>query len=138
MNVAIYCNLGDKKGQDSIEQFAQLRSRQFRSQFLDRQDTVYLYVDRDAGKARVRPEFQKLLVAAAHSEFQVVLVWALDRFIGESVAEVFVNIQRLLRHGVQVVSCTEVHFCTDGPALDVRLGRRFQKSQGSPLRREHQ
>jgi len=45
-----------------------------------------------------------------------VLVWALDRFIGESVAEVFVNIQKLLRYDVQVVSYTEPHFPTNGPA----------------------
>jgi DNA invertase Pin-like site-specific DNA recombinase len=50
------------------------------------------------------------------AEFQVVLVWALDRFIGESVAEVFVNVQKLLPYDVQVVSYTEEHFRTNGPA----------------------
>ena len=44
------------------------------------------------------------------------LVWALDRLIGEGVAAVFVNIQKLLRYDVQVVSYTEPQFCTTGPA----------------------
>jgi DNA invertase Pin-like site-specific DNA recombinase len=50
-----------------------------------------------------------------------VLVWALDRFMGESVAEVFVNIQKLLRYDVQVVSYTEPHFRTTGPAGELMI-----------------
>jgi len=116
MNVAIYANIGNKKGQDSEDQLAQLRSRQLRSQVLGPHREVNLFVDRDSGNTSKRPEFQKLLQYAAHGDFQVVLVWALDRFIGDSVAEVFVNIQKLLRCGVQVVSLSENHFRTTGPA----------------------
>jgi len=79
-------------GQDSEDQLAQLRSRQLRSQVLAPHREVYLFVDQTSK----RPAFQKLLQYAAHGDFQVVLVWALDRFVGDSVAEVFVNIQKLL------------------------------------------
>ena len=111
MKVAIYSSIGNKEGQDTEEQLAQLKRH-----VLSQQREVYLFVDREAGKIGHRAEFQNLFQSAARREFQVVLVWALDRFIGESVAEVFVNIQKLLRYDVRVVSYTEPHFRTNGPA----------------------
>ena len=111
MIISIYSHIGNNKGQDTENQLDELR-RYAGSQ----QREVYLFVDRDAGKTGHRAEFQNLFRSAARREFQVVLVWALDRFIGESVAEVFVNIQKLLRYDVQVVSYTEPHFPTNGPA----------------------
>jgi len=40
----------------------------------------------------------------------------LDRLIGDTVAEAFANVQKLLRYGVRVVSYTEAYFRTSGPA----------------------
>ena len=74
------------------------------------------YSDRKSAKTSGRAEFQKLFQSAARREFQIVLVWALDRFVGENVADTFLHIQKLLRYGVQFWSYTEVHFCTNGPA----------------------
>ena len=111
MKIAIYSSIGHNKGQDTEDQLAQLRSH-----VLERHCEVYLFVDRDSGKTSERAQFQKLLESAARRDFQVVLVWALDRFIGEGVAAVFVHIQKLLRYGVQVVSHTEPQFNTTGPA----------------------
>jgi DNA invertase Pin-like site-specific DNA recombinase len=111
MIMSIYSNIGNNKGQDTENQLAELR-RYAGSQHRE----VYLFVDREGGKTGRRAEFQNLFQSAARREFQVVLVWALDRFIGESVAEVFVNVQKLLRYDVQVVSYTEPHFHTSGPA----------------------
>jgi DNA invertase Pin-like site-specific DNA recombinase len=111
MKVAIYSSIGTKKGQDTEEQLVQLQRH-----VLSQHREVYLFVDREAGKTGHRAEFQNLIESAARREFQVVLVWALDRFIGASVAEAFGNIQRILRYGVQVVSYTEPHFRTSGPA----------------------
>jgi len=90
MIISIYSHIGNNKGQDTENQLDELR-RYAGSQ----QREVYLFVDREAGKTGHRAEFQNLFRSAARREFQVVLVWALDRFIGESVAEVFVNIPGL-------------------------------------------
>ena len=111
MRIAIYSSIGNHKGQDTQDQLAQLQ-RQAHSQCRE----VYLFVDRTTDKTGDRPEFQKLFESAARREFQVVLVWALDRFLGESVAQTFGNIQKLLRYGVQFVSYTEEHLRTTGPA----------------------
>ena len=54
--------------------------------------------------------------AAQAAVRSVALVWALDRFTRESVAETFEHIQRLTSNGVQFVSFTEEHFRTTGPA----------------------
>ncbi len=43
------------------------------------------------------------------------MVWALDRFTREGVAETFEYIKRLTSNGVEFVSFTEEHFRTTGP-----------------------
>jgi DNA invertase Pin-like site-specific DNA recombinase len=116
MKIAIYCNIGNQRGQDTADQCAQLRQL-----VLSKHREVYLFVDQDAGKSGTRTEFQKLFESAARREFQVVLVWALDRFVGETVLEAFGNIQKLLRCGVQFVSHSEAHFCTTSPAGELML-----------------
>jgi hypothetical protein len=87
MIISIYSNIGNNKGQDTEDQLAELRHYAG-----SQQREVYLFVDREAGKTGHRAAFQNLFQSAARREFQVVLVWALDRFIGESVAEVFVGL----------------------------------------------
>ena len=116
MKFAIYSNIGNKRGQDTADQLAQLRRYA-----LSQDRAVRLFVDRQEGQTGERAEFQQLFAAAAHREFQVLLVWSLDRFVGDSVAEVFGNIQRLLRYDVQVVSFSEKHFRTSGPAGELIL-----------------
>ena len=66
MRIAIYSSIGNKKGQDTENQLAQLR-RYALSQ--DRE--VRLFVDCESGKTCDRAEFQKLFEAAPHREFQV-------------------------------------------------------------------
>src|SRR5579863_5513867 len=116
MNAAIYSNIGTGKSRDTEEQLTQLRvhlrSQRRESPFGE----VYLFVDRDLGKTDARPQFQELLASASHGDFQVLLVWALDRCIGQSVAETFANVKKLVRYGVHLISFTEPYFCTGGPA----------------------
>ena len=71
--------------------------------------TSSVYADMATGRARVsRPDLQRLLQDATLKLIDVVVVWKLHCF-GHGVREILANIDR-----------------------------RFQKSQGSPLRREHQ
>ena len=116
MRVAIYCIIGQHRGQDTENQLAELRRHA-----LEKRCQVCLFVDRDSGNTTNRAEFKKLFEAAARREFQIVLVWALDRFVHESVVETFVNVQKLLRYGVQFVSYTEPHFRTTDRAGELMI-----------------
>ena len=115
MKVAIYANIGNQKSQDTEDQLAQLCRH---AHVLSQHREVYLFVDRQSGKASERAEFHKLFESAARREYQLVLVWALDRFVIDNVAATFENIQKLLRYGVQFFSFTEEYFRTTGPAGD--------------------
>ena len=77
---------------------------------------VVEFIDHESGKHDRRPRFQELFQAAARRDFDVVLVWALDRFSREGVARTFGHIQKLTSYGVQFESFTEPHFRTSGPA----------------------
>ena len=111
----------------SEDQLAQLR-RHVRPQHGE----VYLFVDREAGQTSARAQFHNLFASAARREFQVVLVWALARFVGERVADAFESIQMLLRYDIQFVSYTEPHFRTNGPA-----GALIMPIAGWILQQEH-
>jgi DNA invertase Pin-like site-specific DNA recombinase len=114
---AIYARVSTKdKGQDVENQLVQQR-RYAESQGWK----VEEYIDHLTGKNDKRPRFQALFDAASRREIDVVLVWALDRFTREGVAETFLHIKRLLDHGVQFESLTESHFRTTGPAGELMI-----------------
>jgi DNA invertase Pin-like site-specific DNA recombinase len=79
------------------------------------------FVDRETGKHANRSAFQAVFEAASRREIDVVLVWALDRFTREGVAETFLHIKKLLDYGVQFESLTEAHFRTTGPAGELMI-----------------
>lgn len=66
------------------------------------------YTDLDvSGRAGVyRPEFERMMLAAAEGEFETVAVYRLTRF-GRSSKECAVRLDELLAHGVDLVSVTE-------------------------------
>jgi DNA invertase Pin-like site-specific DNA recombinase len=115
---AIYARIStDTSKQDTENQLIQLR------QFAAIQGwTIHReYVDHASGKSDNREMFQEMLSDAARRPFDVVLVWALDRFTREGVPETFAHIQRLRSHGVEFVSFTEEHFRTTGPAGELMI-----------------
>jgi DNA invertase Pin-like site-specific DNA recombinase len=117
MKCAIYARVSTKdKGQDVENQLAQQR-RYAAAQSWD----IVEYVDHETGKHADRSAFQALFAAASRREFNVVLVWALDRFTREGVAETFLHIRKLTEYGVQFESLTEAHFRTTGPAGELML-----------------
>jgi DNA invertase Pin-like site-specific DNA recombinase len=78
-------------------------------------------VDYASGKDAEREKFQELFSLAARRQIDVVVVWALDRFSREGVAETFAHIQKLASYGVGLVSVTEPHFRTPGPAGELLI-----------------
>jgi DNA invertase Pin-like site-specific DNA recombinase len=118
MRAAIYARVSTRdKGQDPENQLAELRT------YCQRQGwtLVEVYVDRDTAKHGNREAFKRLFEAASRRLFDVVLVWALDRFTREGIWETFDYIRKLTAAGVQFESYTEAHFRTTGPAGEVML-----------------
>ena len=69
-----------------------------------------------------RKQFGRLFVDAARREFDMVLVWALDRFSRNGMASTIVDLQRLGSYGVTFHSFNEPHLSTDNELVrDVLL-----------------
>lgn len=117
LTAAIYARVSTRdQGQDTENQLVQLR------RYAERQGwAIQEFIDHESGKHSDRAGFQGLFEAAERREIDVVLVWALDRFSREGVAETFIHIKRLLAHKVQFESFTETHFRTTGPAGELMI-----------------
>lgn len=116
--VAVYMRVSTKDKQDPENQRLQL------IEYCKRQNWSIVddYGDRLSGKESAgRDDFQRLMTDASRKRFDVVLVWALDRFTREGVEETFKHIARLRDYGVAFESYTEPHFRTTGPAGELML-----------------
>ena len=119
--VAVYARVStDNKGQDPDNQLMQLRAWCGRMGYV----VVREYVDHESGAkgADQRKQFGRLFVDAARREFDMVLVWALDRFSRNGMASTIVDLQRLGSYGVTFHSFNEPHLSTDNELVrDVLL-----------------
>jgi DNA invertase Pin-like site-specific DNA recombinase len=82
------------------------------------------YVEHESGGkgADQRPQCARLFTDAAKREFDMVLVWALDRFSRNGLTSTVVDLQRLRSHGVGFHSYSEPHLSTDNELVrDVLL-----------------
>jgi site-specific DNA recombinase len=59
-----------------------------------------------SGADNDRPKFQQMLADADQKKFEVVVIWALDRF-GREMADMLVNARRLERLGIELISVKE-------------------------------
>lgn len=116
MRCAIYARVSTVDRQDTANQVKQLRRYAAAHEWEVRE-----FIDQESGKHDQRPRFQELFRAAARREFDVVLVWALDRFSREGVAKTFAHIQQLTSYGIQFESFAEPHFRTSGPAGELLI-----------------
>lgn len=115
---AVYARVSTTdKGQDTENQLHQLREYCARSGWRIAKE----YVDHVSGKSGERDAFKQLFEDASRKLFDVVLVWALDRFTREGVYETFGYIRKLTASGIQFESYTEAHFRTTGPAGELML-----------------
>lgn len=88
-----------------------------------RYQIVRRYIDKSSGSrgADRRGQLAELLKAAHRGEFDIVLVFALDRFTREGVFKTFQYIERLKAAGVEFRSVTEEHINTTGAAGEMFL-----------------
>lgn len=119
--VAIYARVStDKKGQDPENQLMQLRAWCDHMEY----EVVGEYVEHESGGkgADRRPQYAQLFADAARRDFDIVLVWALDRFSRSGLTATVVDLQRLSSHGVAFHSYSEPHLSTDNELVrDVLL-----------------
>jgi DNA invertase Pin-like site-specific DNA recombinase len=114
----LYARISTNDGrQDTENQLSQLREYAARQGY----QVVYEYIDQASGKTSERDAFKQLFDGASRRAFDIVLVWALDRFTREGVLETFEHIRRLTNYGVAFESYTEQHFRTTGPAGELML-----------------
>ncbi|MGH7434243.1 MAG: recombinase family protein [Polyangiaceae bacterium] len=76
--------------------------------------TIVAVYDEQASAAKSRSQFEAMMGDAHHGAFDVLLVWALDRF-GRSMVGNMTAVLELDRRGVQVVSLREPWLDTGGP-----------------------
>ena len=112
MRVAIYARVStDDKGQDPENQLRQLRDWCGRMGY----PVVREYVEHENGGkgTEYRKQLAAMFAGAAQREFDVLLVWSLDRFSREGMAATIAHLQRLASHGVAFRSFTEEHLSTE-------------------------
>jgi DNA invertase Pin-like site-specific DNA recombinase len=117
--VALYARVStDDKGQDPLNQLAQLRD------FVEKQGWTITkeYVDETSGKDGDRPAFKLLWQDAERHRFDVLLFWSLDRFTREGTLPTLVYLQRLTANGIKYKSYTEQWIDSLGPWADAFIG----------------
>jgi DNA invertase Pin-like site-specific DNA recombinase len=110
--VAIYARVStEDRGQDPDNQVKHLRAWCAAAGH----QTVGEYVDHASGSrdASKRPRFMAMMGDAYRRQFDVVLVWALDRFSREGMVPTIGHLQRLASCGVAFHSYTEPMLSTD-------------------------
>jgi len=120
MHVAIYARVSTvDKGQDVENQLAELRTYCQRMGYTIHREYCDT-VSGSKGKA-LRPMFDEMMRDSSRAKFQGVLVWSLDRFTREGIAETFGYLAELKAKKVVFISYTEEHFRTTGPTGDILI-----------------
>ncbi len=110
--VAIYARVStDDKGQDPENQLRQLREWCGHMGY----PIMREYVEHENGGKSVeyRKELGAVFAGAVRRDFDLLLVWSLDRFSREGMAATIGHLQRLSTNGVGFRSFTEEHLSTD-------------------------
>ena len=108
MRVALYTRVSTEK-QDYENQLYQLKEYCKNNNW-----QIYkIYAEIISGKSADRPEFKKMMLEASQKKFDIVLVWALDRFTREGVDKVWRYITELDHYGITFRSFKEPFLNSD-------------------------
>lgn len=106
--VAIYSRVSTTK-QDFENQLDQLRKYCEKMEWT----IVKEYSEVISGKESNRPIFKEMMVDAQQKKFDIILVWALDRFSREGTMKIWSYISMLTNCKVEFVSYSEPYFTTN-------------------------
>jgi DNA invertase Pin-like site-specific DNA recombinase len=110
--VAIYARVStDDKGQDPENQLRQLHAWCGRMGY--RVEREYVEHENGGKGVEYRRQLGAMFAGAARRDFDLLLVWSLDRFSREGMAATVGHLQRLATHGVAFRSFTEEHLSTE-------------------------
>jgi DNA invertase Pin-like site-specific DNA recombinase len=84
-------------------------------------NVVHVFEDHDSGAKAARPGFISLMDAAARHEFDVTLVWSLDRFGREGIAKTLGHLKQLADYKVAFRSFNEPFLDTTGDFGDLLI-----------------
>ena len=116
LRVAVYARISTKDGRQNLNnQLRELR-RYARTMGWTHAPQSMTYADQTSGASKSRPALDRMMKAAAHRAFDIVLVYDLSRLTRRGPAEAFELIERLNAAGVQFHSFREEYFRTTGPA----------------------
>lgn len=105
IKAAIYARVSkaEEGQQDPENQLAALRSLAEALNLV----VVREYVDHSSGGSADRPQFQEMLRAAQKHEFDIILIWALDRFSREGILQTLSYLKQLDQANVSLKSLQE-------------------------------
>jgi DNA invertase Pin-like site-specific DNA recombinase len=112
---AIYARVSDEK----LELENQLRDLRAWAPRLEYQLLAAPFVDELSGARADRPGLQAALAAAHRREFDVLLVWALDRLSREGIAPMLTYLQRFTAAGVRIQSFREPWLDSESPMWEL-------------------
>jgi len=121
MRTALYLRVSTKprkaskrpnQRKEQTEENQRLKLREFAKAM--QWSVVAEFVDRESGAKKDRPSFKAMMYAASRHEFDVVLVWSLDRFTREGIGPTLQHLSRLANYRVAFRSYSESFLDTTG------------------------
>ena len=118
MKIALYVRTSTNDGRQSLEnQIVPLKELASRLGG----NIIHTYSDEASGAKGDRKALQDMLDAAHRQEFDVLLLWSLDRLSREGIAKLFSYLERLKKLGIRVMSLQESWLDTQSPTSDLLI-----------------
>lgn len=100
---AIYCRVSTRDRQDINNQLLPLQDWAKALNY----EVIQEYSDKVSGGDSNRPQFQQMLQDAHSKKFDIILIWALDRFSREGILNTLSYLKKLNNYGVALKSLKE-------------------------------
>lgn len=115
MKAAIYCRVSksDEEAQNPENQLMPLRKWADGLGY----EITGEYIDRASGGDSNRPQFQQMLSDARIHKFDIILIWALDRFSREGIRQTLAYIKKLSYHKIVLKSYQEAWLDTSDSGM---------------------
>jgi DNA invertase Pin-like site-specific DNA recombinase len=80
---------------------------------------VKTYIDYGSGRTEDRPQFKQMMLYALHRQFEMLIVWKMDRLSRGTIREVLKILEKLSTYKIEVISVTEPYLSTDNPSSEL-------------------